>query len=265
MVGKIFWKSKWQYCKKDQFCIYADCRDIPHVFQQLSPGLGKTQCPVSCCCSPKSFGALSYMTLRRKSTGLRARRSFLLPGLKQSNNNNNSTTTKQTNEQKGKEFLSSVKGRGRSRCLAALLWKTSKRFKQSLLCIFMAFVWGLLLFFLSFFSFFFCTVRFLQHRDFANSVWYQSRKFCQRIYLKTKARRSAMFFNFISENEQFIRSAYLMYLALFLHNSSLALEANTWLIISAVFKRFPFLDTSWHFVNYLQWDTAACIRALLKA
>lgn len=53
-----------------------------------------------------------------------------------------------------------------------------------------------------------------------------------------------------------------MYLALFLLNSSLALEANTWLIISVVFKRFLFLDTSWHFVNYLQWETASCTPSL---
>lgn len=83
--------------------------------------------------------------------------------------------------------------------------------------------------------------------------------------LEGKRKKEGSFFNFMSENEQLIRSAYLMYLQLFLHNSSLALEANTWLINSVVFKRFPFLDTSWHFLNYLQWDTAACITTLLKA
>lgn len=106
---------------------------------------------------------------------------------------------------------------------------------------------------------------FYSPRTLHSSVWYQSRKLCQRIYLKVKGRRRAVFFTFISETEQFIRSTHLMHLVLFLYDSSLALEAITWLIISAVFIRFPFLDINWHFVNYLQWDTAACLTSLLKA
>jgi len=68
MVGKK--KSKWQYYKTEQFCIYADGTTIPRGFQPLSPGCGKTHCSVSCCCSPKLCGAPSYMAPKRESRGL---------------------------------------------------------------------------------------------------------------------------------------------------------------------------------------------------
>lgn len=56
-------KSKWPYYKTDQFCIYANCRIIPHDFWPLSLG--------SCCCRPKSSRAPSthswkYDTQERK-------------------------------------------------------------------------------------------------------------------------------------------------------------------------------------------------------
>lgn len=59
----------------------------------------------------------------------------------------------------------------------SVVLKTGRRLKQSLLCV----LWPLI--------FFPCIIKFLQHQDFASCMWYQDRKFCQRICLKVGEER----------------------------------------------------------------------------
>ena len=85
--------------------------------------------------------------------------------------------------EQGPDFFSQVKQKIRNSSpgwkaeVGAGAWQHCSENWAGLNSHFYIFLWPLIFFF-------FCAITFLQHPDFANSVWYQSRKFCQGICVK---------------------------------------------------------------------------------
>lgn len=117
MTGKICQKSKWPYYKTDQFCIFADCRIIPHGFCPLSLG--------SCCCKTKPSKAPSSVVPKRESRSLKAGNWFPLPGFL-----------------KKERFLHLGERQMCKSVPDSVVLKTGRKLKESLLCV----LWPLIFF-----------------------------------------------------------------------------------------------------------------------